>query len=78
MVRDSGGKQVDKGDGAVDKRDRLIMRVSLQPVPSGVYKVEWRALSTDGHKVTGDFSFTVSDQGAGNRLGPTRTVWLTR
>jgi methionine-rich copper-binding protein CopC len=77
VVRDSAGKQVDKGDGAVDKQDRLVMRVSLQPLPPGTYKVEWRAVAADGHKVIGDFTFQVSEQGAGMDL-PRRMVWLTR
>src|ERR1700730_15302916 len=42
VVRDAEGKQVDKSDGAVDKKDRQLMRVSLQPLTAGVYKVEWR------------------------------------
>jgi methionine-rich copper-binding protein CopC len=77
VVRDSTGKQVDKGDGAVDKKDRLLMRVSLQPLTPGTYKVEWRALSVDGHKVNGDFTFQVGEQGAGIGM-PRRMVWLNR
>jgi methionine-rich copper-binding protein CopC len=61
VVRDSAGKQVDKGDSQVDKADRLVVHVSLPPLTPGVYKVEWRALSTDTHKVNGDFTFKVSE-----------------
>jgi methionine-rich copper-binding protein CopC len=59
VVRDTEGKQVDKGDGALDKKDHQLMRASLQPLTPGVYKVEWRAVGTDTHKVNGDFTFTV-------------------
>jgi methionine-rich copper-binding protein CopC len=59
VVRDTEGKQVDKGDGALDKKDRQLMRASLQPLTAGVYKVEWHAVGTDTHKVDGDFTFTV-------------------
>jgi methionine-rich copper-binding protein CopC len=59
VVRDSEGKQVDKGDGALDKKDHQLMRASLQSLTPGVYKVEWRAVGTDTHKVNGDFTFTV-------------------
>lgn len=31
VVRDSTGKQVDKGDATVDKADRMVIRVPLQP-----------------------------------------------
>jgi methionine-rich copper-binding protein CopC len=59
VVRDAEGKQVDKGDGALDKKDHQLMRGSLQPVSPGVYKVEWKAVGTDTHKVNGEFTFTV-------------------
>jgi methionine-rich copper-binding protein CopC len=62
VVRDSAGKQVDKGDGAVDKSDRMLMRVQLQqPVTPGVYKVEWKVMSADTHKVDGNFTFIVGE-----------------
>jgi methionine-rich copper-binding protein CopC len=59
VVRDSAGKQVDKGDAAVDKADRMVIRVLLPPLEPGVYKVEWKAVSADTHKVNGDFTFKV-------------------
>jgi methionine-rich copper-binding protein CopC len=61
VVRDSGGKQIDNGDARVDKGDRAMMRISLPPLSPGVYKVEWRALSTDTHKSNGDFTFKVGE-----------------
>ena len=60
-VRDAAGKQVDKADAQVDKKDRTVIRVSLPPLDPGVYKVEWRALSADTHRVSGDFTFTVGE-----------------
>lgn len=59
VVRDAAGKQVDKGQGTVDPADRTTMRVPLQPLQPGVYKVEWRAVSADTHKVNGDFTFMI-------------------
>ena len=59
LVRDAAGKQVDKGDARVDKADRTIIRISLPPLTPGVYTVEWRAMSSDTHKVNGDFTFQV-------------------
>ena len=61
IVRDSEGKQVSKGDAIVDKSDRMVIRASLQPLEPGVYKVEWRAMSADTHKVNGDFTFKVGE-----------------
>jgi methionine-rich copper-binding protein CopC len=59
VVRDAAGKQVDKGDTHVDKADRAVIRTSLPPLSPGVYTVEWRAMSSDTHKVNGDFTFRV-------------------
>jgi len=59
VIRDSAGKQVDKGDVQLDKADRRIMRVSLPPLTPGVYKVEWRVVAADTHKVEGDFTFRI-------------------
>ena len=59
VVRDAAGKQVDKRNGAVDKKDRKVIRVSLPDLEPGVYKVEWRAVSADTHRVIGDFTFKV-------------------
>jgi copper resistance protein C len=62
VVRDQSGKQVDKGGGAVDKSDRTLMRVPLQqPLAPGVYKVEWKAMSADTHKIDGNFTFKVGE-----------------
>jgi methionine-rich copper-binding protein CopC len=61
VVRDAQGKQVDNADAQVDKSDRLLMRVSLPPLTPGVYRVEWRVMSADTHKVNGNFTFTVSE-----------------
>jgi methionine-rich copper-binding protein CopC len=59
VIRDSAGKQVDKGDAQVDKADHRIMRVSVPTLTPGVYKVEWRAVTADTHKVEGDFTFRI-------------------
>jgi len=42
-------------DGPVD---RLTARVPS--LPPGAWRVEWRVLSTDGHIVSGGFSFRVA------------------
>ncbi len=42
-------------DGAADQ-----LMASVPTVAAGRYRVEWQVLSTDGHVVTGRFSFTVA------------------
>lgn len=54
VIRDSAAKQVDKAD-------RTVVRVSLPPLDPGVYTVEWRAMSSDSHKINGKFTFKVGD-----------------
>ena len=61
IVRDAAGKQVDKGDTHVEKADRAVMRISVPPLTPGVYTVEWRAMSSDTHKVNGTFTFKVGE-----------------
>jgi methionine-rich copper-binding protein CopC len=46
-------------DGAADQ-----ISASVPAVTAGRYRVEWQVLSTDGHVVTGRFSFSVGS-GAG-------------
>jgi methionine-rich copper-binding protein CopC len=61
VIHDSAGKQVDKADAHVDKADRTIVRVSLPSLAPGVYTVEWRVMSSDSHKVNGNFTFRVGE-----------------
>jgi methionine-rich copper-binding protein CopC len=42
-------------DGGADQ-----LTASVPAVTAGRYRVEWQVLSTDGHVVTGRFSFTVA------------------
>lgn len=40
--------------------DRVTLTaVPAKPLAPGVYKVEWHAVSADGHRMTGDYDFTV-------------------
>jgi methionine-rich copper-binding protein CopC len=58
-VRDSTGVRVDEGHAQVDPSDPSLLRVPLQPLPSGSYEVRWRVLSVDTHTTEGRFRFTV-------------------
>ena len=59
IVRDAAGKRIDKADSHVDRDDKTTMRVSLPPLEPGTYTVDWRAVSTDTHRVNGGFTFRV-------------------
>lgn len=58
-VLDETGTRVNKGDGKVAEEDRQLLRVDLPSLPQGVYTVEWKVLSVDGHGTAGRFTFTV-------------------
>ena len=58
-VTDSSGKKVDSGAAQVDPKDATELRISLKPVPPGIYTVSWRALSVDTHTTEGHFTFEV-------------------
>jgi methionine-rich copper-binding protein CopC len=36
-----------------------VLKVSLQPLGSGMYKVEWRVTSVDTHSSKGEYTFRV-------------------
>jgi methionine-rich copper-binding protein CopC len=58
-VENADSKRVDKGDGHVDKSEAKLLVVSLPPLPAGVYRVIWTAVSRDGHRTEGNYTFTV-------------------
>lgn len=63
QVSDAAGRRVDKGDGRVDERNRRLLRVSLGPLGSGVYRVSWQIMAIDGHRGDGTYTFTVKPAG---------------
>lgn len=36
------------------------LQAALPPLAPGVYRLQWRVFSTDGHRVSGSFSFRVA------------------
>jgi methionine-rich copper-binding protein CopC len=45
---------------AVSGKDRKTLEAAPKaPLAPGAYKVTWRIVSADGHKMTGDYNFTV-------------------
>lgn len=58
-VTDTNGLEVSLGRPQVNG---ATMRVSLKPLSSGIYRVNWRVLSSDTHKMEGSFTFRVMAQ----------------
>ncbi len=61
------GFEVDMADGmkmniavTADPADaKTLVGVVKTPLPAGGYRVQWHAVSSDTHRMTGSFSFTV-------------------
>ena len=59
-VVDTAGKRVDRGDIRGDPDDLTQLRVGLAaPLAPGLYRVMWRAVSSDTHRTNGSFPFRV-------------------
>jgi methionine-rich copper-binding protein CopC len=59
-VETNAGQAVAAGAAASDPSDKtaLVMRLA-EPLKPGAYKVNWRVISADTHKVKGSFTFQV-------------------
>ncbi|PWB82148.1 MAG: copper resistance protein CopC [Methylocystaceae bacterium] len=53
------GERVDKRDAAIDSADPAHVSVSVNPLTPGKYTARYRALSADGHLVSGSWEFEV-------------------
>lgn len=58
-VISASGERVDKRDAAIDRADPAHVSVSVNPLGPGKYTVRYRALSADGHLVSGAWDFEV-------------------
>lgn len=59
MVHTADGRMVDKGDGGVAASDPTLLEVSVPPLPPGKYIVIWSVVARDGHRTSGDYTFTI-------------------
>jgi methionine-rich copper-binding protein CopC len=59
QVTDAKGNRVDKEKVTGDANDAKHIQVELNTLQSGVYQVKWNVISGDGHRVKGEFSFSV-------------------
>lgn len=58
-VVSASGERVDKRDAAIDSADASHVSVSVNRLTPGKYTVRYRALSADGHLVSGAWEFEV-------------------
>jgi methionine-rich copper-binding protein CopC len=50
-----------EGEAKVDAKDRTHLTVNFKTLAPGVYIVDWRVLSLDGHSAPGRFKFKVGE-----------------
>ncbi|MBV9654515.1 MAG: copper resistance protein CopC [Acetobacteraceae bacterium] len=60
VVQDAHAAQIDKKDSHPVPGDPTRLAVSVGSLSPGTYTVIWHVTSTDTHKTTGKFSFTVA------------------
>lgn len=58
-VVSASGERVDKHDAAIDSADPAHVSVSVNQLSPGKYTARYRALSADGHMVSGSWEFEV-------------------
>ena len=56
----AAGKNFDADRAAADKGNPNLLVASVPVLKPGVYNATWTAVGHDGHRVNGNFSFTVS------------------
>lgn len=55
---DAAGRKVEVRT-AVAEDGRTLTGILARPLPAGAYRVDWRIASSDGHRMTGSYAFSV-------------------
>jgi copper resistance protein C len=61
-VINAAGDRVDKHDAAIDSFDQSHVSCSVEALKPGGYTVRYRAISADGHQVSGAWVFQIGGQ----------------
>ncbi|HWO53889.1 MAG TPA: copper resistance protein CopC [Paenibacillus cookii] len=65
-VTDSAGKTVNASESRFPDGENSALEADLQPnLPNGMYAVQWKAVSADGHPIEGTYSFRIGEGGSG-------------
>lgn len=59
-VFDEKGDHVEQGKPELDSGNAEVLRITLKPLIPGAYKVVWRVVSVDAHRLIGTFTFSVA------------------
>ncbi|EJS67845.1 copper resistance protein [Bacillus cereus] len=66
FVRDTSGKRVDLKDAYIDKKNKKLLEAGLKEnLKDGLYSIQWKAISADGHPIQGVIPFQIGLAEAG-------------
>ncbi|HDR7793861.1 TPA: copper resistance protein CopC [Bacillus luti] len=66
FVRDTSGKRVDLKDAHINKRNKKLLEAGLQEnLKNGLYSIQWKVISADGHPIQGVIPFQIGLTEAG-------------
>ncbi|OQR56098.1 copper resistance protein [Bacillus sp. CDB3] len=66
FVRDTSGKRVDLKDAHIDKKNKKILEAGLKEnLKNGLYSIQWKAISADGHPIQGVIPFQIGSAEVG-------------
>jgi methionine-rich copper-binding protein CopC len=58
-LEDSSGKIVSTAKAVLDPANARHLTLALPKLPQGAYTVDWTSVATDGHRLSGKYTFTV-------------------
>jgi hypothetical protein len=59
QLKDKKGEVISKAPSVVDPSNPTHVELKLPKLEPGVYDVHWVSVAADGHRLAGDYSFTV-------------------
>lgn len=62
MVLNHNGLSVHQGETELSRNRRVLSVGVREGLPQGIYTVSWRATSSDGHQIGGNFGFSVGEE----------------
>ncbi|MCM3042723.1 copper resistance protein CopC [Paenibacillus motobuensis] len=66
IVTGPDGRRADQGDAAIDSERSDRLAASLKnDLPNGIYSIKWKAVSSDGHAISGTIPFGIGTDGSG-------------
>ncbi|MGE6348753.1 copper resistance CopC/CopD family protein [Bacillus mycoides] len=66
FVRDTSGQRVDLKDAHIDTKNKKILEAGLKEnLKNGLYSIQWKAISADGHPIQGVIPFRIGSAEAG-------------